>query len=111
MVNPAQMKQTHLLNDDALKMYFSSAIEANQIIIRKCFIDGYIHRNDLEKLYGIREGFLESVSGKVQYKSFQLTPEKSSCAEQPLASDQTRAYIYENTKSTLSPRLLNRMQL
>jgi len=65
MVNPTQMKQTHLLNGDALKMRFPSDIEGDQIIIRECLVDGDVHGNDLESFYKTRERFLTSAYGEM----------------------------------------------
>lgn len=65
MANPTQMKQTHLLNGDALKMHFPSDIEGDQIIIRECLVDGDIQGNDLESFYKTRELFLSSAYGEI----------------------------------------------
>ena len=53
-------RQYHILNGDALRQQFPSAIEGEIIVARECLVDGDIEGENLEELFHSRAQFIAS---------------------------------------------------
>ena len=60
------MKEVHILNGDALKDRFPSALSGDLIVARECLVDGNVSAHSLDEFFTIRAAYLEENYGSTK---------------------------------------------